>query len=164
MPADSDQFILRSTRTSPFGRKARMAAEVLGLASRITLEPGDPLDEDDTLRTQNPLGKMPCLLTGDGSAIYDSGVIIEFLQGVAGSVAPRSYRLAANFERLKADRRNEFLRARINGDGALELFGNQSSGVLTSTVWGDGLIDCPPGLSIARGDMLRFIPFNELLY
>lgn len=86
------------------------------------------------------------------------------LQGVAGSVAPRSYRLAANFERLKADRRNEFLRARINGDGALELFGNQSSGVLTSTVWGDGLIDCPPGLSIARGDMLRFIPFNELLY
>jgi len=31
-------------------------------------------------------------------------------------------------------------------------------------VWGDGLIDCPPGLSIARGDMLRFIPFNELLY
>jgi glutathione S-transferase len=84
MPADSDQFILRSTRTSPFGRKARMAAEVLGLASRITLEPGDPLDENDTLRTQNPLGKMPCLLTGDGSAIYDSGVIVEFLQTVAG--------------------------------------------------------------------------------
>src|SRR5476649_1243402 len=86
------------------------------------------------------------------------------LQGVAGSVAPRSYRLAANFERLKADRRNEFLRARVNDDGELELFGSQSSGVLTSTVWGDGLIDCPPGLSIARGDMLRFIPFNELLY
>ncbi|WP_312439671.1 gephyrin-like molybdotransferase Glp [Janthinobacterium sp.] len=86
------------------------------------------------------------------------------LQGVTGSVAPRSYRLAAAFERVKADRRNEFLRARVNGDGELELFANQSSGVLTSTVWGDGLIDCPPGLSIARGDMLRFIPFNELLY
>ncbi|MGK5079936.1 molybdopterin molybdotransferase MoeA [Janthinobacterium sp. HLX7-2] len=86
------------------------------------------------------------------------------LQGVAGNLAPRSYQLTANFERLKADRRNEFLRAKINDDGELELFANQSSGVLTSTVWGDGLIDCPPGLSIARGDKLRFIPFNELLY
>lgn len=86
------------------------------------------------------------------------------LQGVTGSVAPRSYKLAAAFERVKADRRNEFLRAKVNGDGELELFANQSSGVLTSTVWGDGLIDCPPGLSIARGDVLRFIPFNELLY
>ena len=86
------------------------------------------------------------------------------LQGVAGNLAPRSYQLPAAFERLKADKRNEFLRAKINDDGELELFANQSSGVLTSTVWGDGLIDCPPGLSIARGDMLRFIPFNELLY
>lgn len=86
------------------------------------------------------------------------------LQGVAGNLAPRSYQLPAAFERLKADKRNEFLRAKVNDDGELELFANQSSGVLTSTVWGDGLIDCPPGLSIARGDMLRFIPFNELLY
>ncbi|OEZ96920.1 molybdopterin molybdenumtransferase [Janthinobacterium sp. HH107] len=86
------------------------------------------------------------------------------LQGVAGSLAPRSYKLPAAFERLKADKRNEFLRAKVNDEGELELFANQSSGVLTSTVWGDGLIDCPPGLSIARGDMLRFIPFNELLY
>ena len=86
------------------------------------------------------------------------------LQGVAGNLAPRSYKLPAAFERLKADKRNEFLRAKINDEGELELFANQSSGVLTSTVWGDGLIDCPPGLSIARGDMLRFIPFNELLY
>jgi glutathione S-transferase len=84
MPQDSDTFVLRSTLTSPFGRKARMAAEVLGLASRITLAPGDPLDASDTLRTQNPLGKMPCLLMADGTAIYDSGVIIEFLQTVAG--------------------------------------------------------------------------------
>ncbi|MEX0144297.1 molybdopterin molybdotransferase MoeA [Massilia sp. LMS1-1-1.1] len=86
------------------------------------------------------------------------------LQGVAGNLAPRSYKLPAAFERLKADKRNEFLRAKVNDEGELELFANQSSGVLTSTVWGDGLIDCPPGLSIARGDMLRFIPFNELLY
>ncbi|SDA55994.1 MULTISPECIES: gephyrin-like molybdotransferase Glp [unclassified Janthinobacterium] len=90
--------------------------------------------------------------------------LILRLQGVAGDLAPRSYALPAAFERLKADKRNEFLRAKVNGGGELELFANQSSGVLTSTVWGDGLIDCPPGLSIARGDKLRFIPFNELLY
>ena len=84
MPSDPEQFVLRSTLTSPFGRKARIAAEVLGLSSRITLVPADPLDANDTLRAQNPLGKMPCLLMADGSAIYDSGVIIEFLQTVAG--------------------------------------------------------------------------------
>jgi glutathione S-transferase len=84
MASDPEQFVLRSTLTSPFGRKARMAAEVLGLAGRITIEPGDPLDPGDTLRVQNPLGKLPCLLMADGTAIYDSGVIIEFLQQIAG--------------------------------------------------------------------------------
>jgi glutathione S-transferase len=84
MASDPENFVLRSTPTSPFGRKARIAAEVLGLSSRITLVPADPLDANDTLRAQNPLGKMPCLLTADGTAIYDSGVIIEFLQTVAG--------------------------------------------------------------------------------
>jgi len=80
----ADQFVLRSTLTSPFGRKARMAIEVLGLEPRVTVIPADPLDENDTLRKQNPLGKMPCLLLADGTAIYDSGVIIEYLQDVAG--------------------------------------------------------------------------------
>ena len=87
MTSASEQFVLRSTMTSPFGRKTRMAAEVLGLNDRITLVPGDPLDEKDTLRQQNPLGKMPCLVTADGTAIYDSGVIIEFLQEVAGGAS-----------------------------------------------------------------------------
>jgi glutathione S-transferase len=85
MPAGSEKFVLRSTLTSPFGRKARMAVEVLGLSERVTVEPANPQDESDTLFRQNPLGKMPCLVTGDGTAIYDSGVIIEFLQDVAGS-------------------------------------------------------------------------------
>ncbi|HVZ54305.1 MAG TPA: glutathione S-transferase N-terminal domain-containing protein [Pseudolabrys sp.] len=82
---DDQTFILRSTMTSPFGRKVRMAAAVLGLNDRITLQPADTLDESDTLRQQNPLGKMPCLLLADGTAIYDSGVIVEFLQEIAGS-------------------------------------------------------------------------------
>jgi glutathione S-transferase len=80
-----DNFVLRSTATSPFGRKVRMAIDVLGLGDRIKIQPADPLDENDTLRQQNPLGKMPCLVLADGGTIYDSGIIIEYLQDVAGT-------------------------------------------------------------------------------
>ncbi|WEF35883.1 molybdopterin molybdotransferase MoeA [Pseudoduganella chitinolytica] len=84
------------------------------------------------------------------------------LQG-AEAPPPRAYALRADFA-WKGDRRNEFLRARVNETGGLDLFPNQSSGVLTSTVWGDGLIDNPAGQAIAKGDVVRFLPFNELLY
>ena len=85
-------WVLRSTLTSPFGRKVRMAAAVLGLADHYRLEPADTLDEADALRQQNPLGKLPCLLLADGTALYDSRVIIEFLQDEAGAdrLVPRS--------------------------------------------------------------------------
>ena len=87
MSPNDPSFVLRSTATSPFGRKVRMAIEVLGIGHLVTLEPADTLDANDTLRQQNPLGKMPCLLLPDGTAIYDSGVIIEFLAEGAGSDA-----------------------------------------------------------------------------
>ncbi len=77
----TENFVLRSTPTSPFGRKVRMAIDALGLNNRITVTPADPLDEKDTLRQQNPLGKMPCLVLQDGSTIYDSGIIIEYSAG-----------------------------------------------------------------------------------
>ena len=77
-------------------------------------------------------------------------------------VEPRAWQLRADFSLPKADRRNEFLRARVNAGGGLDLFPNQGSGVLTSTVWGDGLIDNPPGRVIHEGDIVRFIPFAEL--
>lgn len=83
------------------------------------------------------------------------------LQGVQ-NVAPKSYAMRADFDWPKPDRRNEFLRARINAAGGLDLFPNQGSGVLTSTVWGDGLIDNPPGQAIAAGDTVRFLPFAGL--
>ncbi|MFM0071147.1 molybdopterin molybdotransferase MoeA [Paraburkholderia sediminicola] len=79
------------------------------------------------------------------------------------TVAPRALLLRADFTQKKADRRNEFLRARINPAGGLDLFPNQSSAVLTSTVWGDGLIDNPPNHAISAGETVRFIPFSELL-
>ena len=86
------------------------------------------------------------------------------LQGVTGQVEPQGYTVRADFELPKGDRRNEFLRARLNAAGGLDLFPNQSSGVLTSTVWGDGLVDNPAGNRIAAGDLVRFIPFAELQY
>jgi molybdopterin molybdotransferase len=84
------------------------------------------------------------------------------LQGVGGSLNPKAIAMRADFDWPKPDRRNEFLRARINEQGGLELFANQGSGVLTSTVWADGLIDNPPGQAIVRGDLVRFIPFASL--
>jgi len=84
------------------------------------------------------------------------------LSGVE-DVTPKSYLIRADFDWIKPDRRNEFLRARHNGNGGLDLFPNQGSAVLSSTVWGDGLIDNPPGKAIQRGDLVRFIPFSELL-
>jgi molybdopterin molybdotransferase len=86
------------------------------------------------------------------------------LQGVTGQVEPKGYSVRADFDLPKGDRRNEFLRARLNAAGGLDLFPNQSSGVLTSTVWGDGLVDNPAGNRIVAGDLVRFIPFAELQY
>lgn len=84
------------------------------------------------------------------------------LQGVP-YLEPRGLLLRADFDWSKPDARREFLRARRNADGGLELFGNQSSGVLTSVVWAEGLIDNPPGRAIARGDAVRFLSFSEWL-
>ena len=76
---------------------------------------------------------------------------------------PQSYPMRADFDWLKGDRRNEFLRVRINEKGGLDLFPNQSSGVLTSASWGDGLLDCPPGHTFKAGELVKYIPFNALL-
>ncbi|WP_426304740.1 gephyrin-like molybdotransferase Glp [Acidovorax facilis] len=84
------------------------------------------------------------------------------LQGVV-NVAPQSVAARADFTWPKADKRREFLRVRHNGAGGLDLFHNQSSGVLTSAAWGDGVVDNPAGQTIASGDTVRFIAFSELL-
>jgi molybdopterin molybdotransferase len=84
------------------------------------------------------------------------------LQGAA-QLQPAAVTLPAHFDWPRADRRREFLRVRRNAEGGLDLFPNQSSGVLTSTVWGDGLVDNPAGGTIARGDAVRFLSLAELL-
>ncbi len=84
------------------------------------------------------------------------------LQG-ASRVAPESIAQQVHFEWPRADKRREFLRVKQNAAGGLELFNNQSSGVLTSAVWGDGLVDNPAGQTIAHGDVVRYIPFSSLM-
>jgi molybdopterin molybdotransferase len=71
--------------------------------------------------------------------------------------------MRADFDWPRADKRREFLRVRRNAQGGLDLFPNQSSGVLTSAVWADGVIDNPPGMPIAYGDSVQYLSFAELL-
>ena len=92
-------MILRFSPSSPFVRKVRIAAAVLGLDSEITIERADTTDPNDSLRKTNPLGKIPVIIIEDGSAIYDSRVILDYLDERAGGgkIVPRQgpQRLAA---------------------------------------------------------------------
>ena len=81
----------------------------------------------------------------------------------AANVLYRAFAVEADFAWPKAGARREFLRARLQANGKLGLFPNQSSGVLTSCAWADGLVDLPIGQTIHPGDWVRFIPFSELL-
>ncbi|MGV8900151.1 MAG: gephyrin-like molybdotransferase Glp [Burkholderiaceae bacterium] len=136
---------------------------------QIAIKPGKPLAFGEIKRSAGK-GGAAFFIGLPGNPVSSFVTFLLFvrpfilrLQGVQ-DVAAKTYKLRADFAQSKGDRRNEFLRAKINAEGGLDLFPNQSSGVLTSTVWGDGLIDNPPGNAIASGDMVNFIPFSELLH
>ncbi len=76
-------MILYSSPPSPFGRKVKIAAKLLGLWDRLTIIVADTLDPADPLRAQNPLGKIPTLVLDNGTALYDSTVIVQYLQELA---------------------------------------------------------------------------------
>ena len=91
-------LVLRSSPASPFGRKVRIAAAVLGLSDRIEIAAADTNDPSDSLRRQNPLGKIPALILEDGAVLYDSRVIVEYLDWLAGGgkiipAAPGRFRI-----------------------------------------------------------------------
>jgi len=88
--------------------------------------------------------------------------VLRTLQGMPAGL-PKGLPMRADFDWPKPDKRREFLRVRLNEDAGLELFANQSSGVLTSAVWADGLVDNPPGQAIRPGDSVRFLPLSELV-
>lgn len=135
---------------------------------QIAVKPGKPLAFGEVNRSAKDGTAYFLGLPGNPVSSFVTFMLfvrpfILRLQGVE-NVAPKAYPMRADFNLNKADKRNEFLRARINAEGGLDLFSNQSSGVLTSTVWGDGLIDHPPGKTIAAGDTVRFISFSDLMY
>ena len=99
-------------------------------------------------------------------AVGDPDLVIEMgLEGLPGvdKVLPKSYLLRADYDWSRPDARREFLRALTNEAGGVDLFPSQGSGVLSSCVQADGLVDNPPGQAVKRGDLVRFIPFSELL-
>ena len=145
----------------------KAAVEQLGSIDmwRIAMKPGKPL----------AFGKIENAafigLPGNPVSVFVTFCIFArpFLlrsQGVM-NVMPRSFWVEANFDWAMPDRRREYLRARLepgmDGVSRATIFQHQGSGVLTSTVWGDGLINCPAGTPIKRGERVRFIPFSELM-
>jgi glutathione S-transferase len=104
-------MILRSSPASPFGRKVRLAIAVLGFDNDVKIEAADTSDVNDNVRKQNPLGKIPVLIAEDGTAYYDSRVILDYLDDRAGGgkIVPRDAKA-----RLAA------LRLQALGDGLLD--------------------------------------------
>jgi len=136
---------------------------------QIAIKPGKPLAFGAVRKSEKPEDGEAWFIGLPGNPVSSFVTFLLFvrpfilkLQG-RDAIAPQSYPMRADFDWLKADRRNEFLRVKINSQGGLDLFPNQSSGVLTSASWGDGLIDCPPGQAIKAGDMVKYIPFSALL-
>jgi glutathione S-transferase len=77
-------MLLRGSPLSPFVRKVRMAILHLGLSQRVTFVRADPMNPQDILLQDNPLGKIPVLISDADQAVYDSRVILEYLDHLAG--------------------------------------------------------------------------------
>jgi len=136
---------------------------------QIAMKPGKPL-AFGWINPAHPIGsRAPCFFLGLPGNPVSSFVtfllvvqpFLAAMQGVSQRVLP--YRLPVHFDWPRPDKRREFLRVRRNARGGLDLFPNQSSGVLTSAVWGDGLVDVAPGQVLRQGDTVDFWPFDQWL-
>ncbi|MCC9624676.1 glutathione S-transferase N-terminal domain-containing protein [Thalassospira sp. MA62] len=104
-------MILRSSDASPFGRKAKITAKILGIYDQLTVEVANTADPKDTLRQQNPLGKIPILILEDGRKIFDSRVICEYLDAQVDGVT---------LHPTESDTRWEALTLQALGDGIVD--------------------------------------------
>ena len=136
---------------------------------QIAIKPGKPLAFGAVRKSDEPNDGEAWFIGLPGNPVSSFVTFLLFvrpfilkLQGREAGL-PQSYLMRADFDWLKADRRNEFLRVKLNSNGGIDLFPNQSSGVLTSASWGDGLVDCPPNQPIKAGDLVKYIPFDALL-
>jgi glutathione S-transferase len=79
-------MLLRHSHTSPYVRKVMVLAHETGLVERITLETVDGWSEPEALTRDNPLSMVPTLVLDDGTTLFDSPVICEYLDGLHGGV------------------------------------------------------------------------------
>ena len=129
---------------------------------QIAMKPGKPLafgHVGDALFVGLPGNPVSSFVT----FVLAVAPVLRALQGMPAT-GPAALSLRADFDWPRPDRRREFLRARLNAAGGLDLFDNQSSGVLSSTVWADGLADIPAGQVVQRGDAVRFLPMDSLVW
>ena len=133
----------------------------------VAMKPGKPVAFG---RVNDPAGGPGAAfigLPGNPVSSFVTFILLvrPFVLRAQGGVSclPKAIPLTAAFDWPRPDRRREFLRAQIAEDGRVVLFPNQGPGVLTSTVWADGVVDNPPGQAIAAGDRVSFIPYSELL-
>jgi len=136
---------------------------------QIAIKPGKPLAFGAVRKAEQAESGEAWFIGLPGNPVSSFVTFLLFvrpfilkLQG-RDSGSMTAYPMRADFNWPKADRRNEFLRVKVNSQGGLDLFPNQSSGVLTSASWGDGLIDCPAGQAFEAGSMVKYIPFSALL-
>lgn len=176
--ADHHDLILTSGGVS-VGEEDHIKPSVQALGQldlwQIAMKPGKPFAYGQVRRDAGagPMADQPCHFIGLPGNPVSSFVTFLLLvrpfllrlQGreVTACGLPPVQRLTAHFDLPRADKRREFLRVRRNGQGGLDLFPNQSSGVLTSAVWADGLVDNPSGTTIAHGDTVSFIALSDLL-
>ena len=136
---------------------------------QIAIKPGKPLAFGAVRKSSEPKDGEAWFIGLPGNPVSSFVTFLLFVRPFILKLQGReakhlqSYLMRADFDWLKADRRNEFLRVKINDQGGLDLYPNQSSGVLTSASWGDGLVDCPPNQSIKSGELVKYIPFDALL-
>ena len=133
---------------------------------QIAIKPGKPLAFGSIRR---PDGSAALLVGLPGNPVSSFvtwllavSTVLRTLQGLPAAL-PKGLPVRADFDWLKPDKRREFLRVRFNAEGGLDLYPNQSSGVLTSAVWADGLLDNPPAQAIRRGDTVRFLSLSDLV-
>ncbi len=147
------------------------AVEMLGRLNlwQISMKPGKPFafGQLNAMSATDAAGAFFMGLPGNpvSSFVTFQLLVWPFLMALQGLPQTQSkpYLLQANFDLPKPDKRREFLRVQRNTAGTLDLFPNQSSGVLTSVVWGDGVIDNPSMQAIKQGDWVRYFPFAEWL-
>ena len=133
---------------------------------QIAIKPGKPLAFGEVFRSDGTSAWFIGLPGNPVSAFVTFLIVVRSvmlrLQG-APTALPRPIPMRADFAWPRPDKRREFLRVRRNDSGGLDLFGQQGSNVLTSTIWGDGLVDNAGGRMIAPGDMVSYLSFRELL-